>query len=152
MNIKITLRIKLSGLFICFALFSCNSGNNHLDRSSKIKLKQYIVEGRKLYLQNCANCHGAEGQGLKRVIPPVKDVDFLLKFPEKSICIIKYGAKTPITVNNVEFIQKMPDNPQLTDLEIAELITFLTNQWNQGETKLFSVSEVSDILNNCNPN
>jgi len=146
------LRIKLSGLFICLVLLSCNSGNNHLDRPSKIKLKQYIVEGRKLYFQNCANCHGTEGQGLRRVIPQVKDADFLTNYPEKSICIIKYGAKTPITVNNIEFIQKMPDNPQLTDLEIAEIITFLTNQWNQGETKLFSVSEVSDILNNCNPN
>jgi len=97
-----------------------------------------MVEGRKLYLQNCANCHGIEGQGLRRVIPPVKDADFLIKYPEKSICIIKHGANTPMIVNDVEFIQKMPDNPQLTDLEIAELIT--------------SVSEVSNILNNCNPN
>ena len=152
MNIKTALRIKLSGLLIGLALLSCSTENNHLDRPGKIKLKQYIVEGRKLYLQKCANCHGNEGQGLKRVIPPVKDADFLLKYPEKSICIIKFGAKTPITVNEIEFIHKMPDNPQLTDLEIAELITFLTNQCNQGETKLFSVSEVSDILNNCNPN
>jgi len=111
-----------------------------------------MVEGRKLYLQNCANCHGTEGQGLRRVIPPVKDADFLTKYPEKSICIIKHGANTPMIVNDVEFIQKMPDNPQLTDLEIAELITFITNQWNQGETKLFLVTEVSNILNKCKPN
>ena len=111
-----------------------------------------MVAGRKLYLQNCANCHGTEGQGLRRVIPPVKDADFLIKYPEKSICIIKHGANTPMIVNDVEFIQKMPDNPQLTNLEIAELITFISNQWSQGEAKLFSVNEVSNILNKCNPN
>ncbi len=108
-----------------------------------------MVEGRKLYLQKCANCHGNEGQGLKRVIPPVKDADFLLKYPEKSICIIKFGAKIPITVNDIEFVQKMPDNPKLTNLEIAELITFLSNQWSDGDAKLYSVAEVSEILNKC---
>ncbi len=143
------MRIKLFGLFIFLALLSCNSGDNHLDQSDKIKLKQYIVEGRKLYLQYCANCHGIEGQGLRQVIPPVKGADYLTEYPEKSICIIKHGAKTPITVNDVEFVQKMPDNPQLTDLEIAELITFLTNGWSQGDEKLYSVSEVSEILNKC---
>ena len=83
------------------------------------------------------------------MIPPVKDADYLIEYPEKSICIIKHGAKIPITVNNVEFIQKMPDNPQLTDLEIAELITFLTNEWSNGDAILYSVSEVTEILNKC---
>ena len=83
------------------------------------------------------------------MIPPVKGADYLTEYPEKSICIIKYGAKTPITVNDVEFVQKMPDNPQLTDLEIAELITFLSNEWNNGDAKLYSVKEISEILNKC---
>jgi len=40
----------------------------------------------------------------------------------------------------------MPANNQLTNLDIAEVVTYIYNEWN-GETKITEVKEVEKVLN-----
>ena len=37
-------------------------------------------EGAKLYATHCASCHGDQGQGLQRLIPPVANADYIAKY------------------------------------------------------------------------
>lgn len=67
---------------------------------------------------------------------------------EEVICIIKYGRSGPLVVNGVEFNMEMKGNPQLTELEVAEIATFLYNSWSR-EKGLLEVRQVSEILAAC---
>lgn len=53
-----------------------------------------------------------------------------------------------MVVNGVEFNMEMKGNPQLSELEVAEIATFLYNSWSR-ERGLLDVKQVSEILAAC---
>lgn len=130
---------KLFLLILAVASFaSCQS-------EEKIKLEQYYIGGKEIYEQNCANCHQKDGKGLQSLYPPIAGSDYL-KDKEKVIYIIKNGLSGEILVNGKKYNQPMPANNQLTNLDIAEVVTYIYNEWN-GETKITEVKEVEKVLN-----
>jgi|GEM_PF-478461 len=114
------------------------------------KQAQYKVQGERLYQQYCANCHQADGTGLGRLYPPLAGSDYLRDQTDGVICLIKNGIDGPLTVNGIIYNQPMPGNPALTDLEIAELVTFLRMEWTD-KGQLTETSEVRKTLDNCGP-
>jgi hypothetical protein len=66
-------------------------------------------------------------------------------------CIIKNGMKDTILVAGKKFSRPMPGNPKLSDLEIAEIVTFLTMKWHTDSTYT-PIEEVSRALKNCKVN
>ncbi len=112
------------------------------------KLKQYLVEGERLYLQHCSNCHQPDGGGLRRVYPPIAGSDYLDANFKRVICGMKYGMEGEIKVNGVMYNQAMPGVISLTELELAELATYICDKW----AKPRGVIEVKDIrpfLDSC---
>lgn len=93
------------------------------------KETQYYSNGRRLYKTICQNCHMENGEGLGRLIPPLAKSDYLKNHRTDLARIIKYGLHGPIIVNGTEFNQPMPANPKLTDIEIAEILTYVGNTW-----------------------
>src|SRR5690606_41839566 len=63
---------------------------------------------------------------------------------------IRNGISGPITVNGIEFVQPMPGIPTLTDLEIAEIMTYIYNTWGRDRGRV-DVTLGSETLNNCPP-
>ncbi|WP_234988681.1 c-type cytochrome [Hymenobacter daecheongensis] len=106
-------------------------------------------EGEKIYATHCANCHGAQGEGLKRLIPPLAKSDYVAKNRTGLACLIRKGIKGPLVVNDVEFNQAMPAaDSHLTDSQITNLLNFVQTSWgNQGE--VFTIREVSAQLQGC---
>ena len=49
------------------------------------------------------------------------------KNSEKVFCLMKYGIKGEILVNGLSYNKAMPGVPSLTELEIAEISTYLYN-------------------------
>lgn len=111
----------------------------------KIKLEQYYIGGKEIYELNCANCHQKDGKGLQNLYPALVGSDYL-KNKEKVIYIIKNGLSGEILVNGKKYNQPMPANNQLTNLDIAEVVTYIYNEWNS-ETKITEVKEVEKVLN-----
>ena len=113
-----------------------------------MKFDQYYVQGEQLYIKNCSNCHQKEGTGLGLLYPPLKNSDYLVNNRNEVICLIKNGKSGELIVNGKSFNMVMPPMPSLTDLEIAEITTYIYNEWgnNQG---LIDVNEVSAILAKC---
>ena len=118
-----------------------------MDSRTKIRLKQYQVQGAKIYSTYCANCHQQDGKGLAALYPPLAGSDYLMADFNRAACIIKNGQAKEIEVNGVTYNQMMPANP-LTNLEVAEVLTFIANAWGN-EKGLVGVKEVDEWLKEC---
>lgn len=136
--------IRITGLigsfFIIALLTSCQS-------EEEIKRERYITEGILIYKNNCANCHQPKGEGLAALYPPIANSDFLTHKNEV-ICLLRYGQQGPIVVNGKPYNRPMPAQPQLSDLEVAELVTYIYNEWGK-ETKVTDVKTVKPVLADC---
>lgn len=115
---------------------------------SDTKLQQYKVSGEELYLTHCSNCHQPDGEGLGLLFPPLDKSDFVDGNKEKVVCLIENGIEGELTVNGKSFNKSMSAIPQLTDLEIAEIVTYLYNSWGR-ENGIIDVTEVTSIIQNC---
>jgi cytochrome c551 len=112
------------------------------------KFKQYMVEGEQLYRSNCSNCHQADGKGLRKVYPPLSPSDFVDTHFNQVICGMKYGMQGEIVVNGITYHQAMPGVPSLTELEMAEIATYVYNSWGR-QRGLVEAKEVSRLLDSC---
>jgi mono/diheme cytochrome c family protein len=132
-----------------FSLFSCDAGSDNKNLpKDKIKFRQYLVEGKRLYGEHCSNCHQEDGKGLVRLYPPLRNSDYFEKESRIIACLIKNGQKGEIMVNGISFNQPMPENPRLTNLEIAEIMTYIYATWGN-KNRLFSHKEINEYLENC---
>ncbi len=150
--------MRIVRLFTLISIFSfifssCEQDKNagrfdHLDKRTRIRLRQYLVEGKRLYDIYCSNCHQKDGQGLARLYPPLKNSDYLLPNKEKVICGMRYGQQGEIIVNGISFNQPMPANLNITDLEIAEIATYIYTEF-ADSVQIITINEVRDIMESC---
>jgi nitrite reductase (NO-forming) len=96
-------------------------------------LEAQIARGRAVYLGLCSTCHQLDGQGLPSVFPPLAKSDYLMADAERSIRIVLAGQSGPIEVNGVTYDNVMPPLANLTDHEIADVLTYVRNSFgNEG--------------------
>ncbi len=135
---------------VCFAIgvmlflsvfFSCQS-------ESEIEYQHYYTIGKSIYQNQCQNCHAENGEGLGSLIPSLQKADYLSKNKSKLACIIQNGQQGLIVVNGKFYNGKMPAQAQLAPIEIAEVITYITNSFgnNQG---VYGLEKVSLDLGKC---
>ncbi len=132
----------LATLVLLLNVWSCLS-------DEEIKRQKYITEGIRLYKTYCANCHQNDGKGVAALYPPLAGSDYLVN-KNSVICLIKHGQQGPIVVNGKRYNRPMPAQLQLSDLEVAEITTYIYNEWG-GETKLTGVKDVAPVLAQCQP-
>jgi cytochrome c551 len=125
---------------LCFMLLQCTDS----------KFTQYYNQGEQLYSQHCSNCHQKDGQGLGRLYPPLNKSDYMENNFNDVLCLIRNGKNGELIVNGVTFNQPMPGIPSLTDLEIAEIATYIYNTWDK-KKGIIEVKKVSTILESCSP-
>ena len=113
-----------------------------------IKLAQYVVNGQKLYKTHCQNCHGAKGEGLGKLYPPLTDHEFLEKNKKNIACIIKNGLSGEIEINGQIYNQPMPSNKNLNNVDIAYIITYITNTFGKSNS-VYTAGEVQSNLKDC---
>ena len=93
-----------------------------------------MARGKAVYLGTCSTCHQLEGQGLASVFPPLAKSDYLMADTERSIRIVLEGLSGPIEVNGANFNNVMPPLANLTDHEIADVLTYVRNSFgNRGD-------------------
>lgn len=145
------LRIRVFALLSVISIIvlcSCTSGSDNQQATSP-KFQQYYVQGEVLYKKYCSNCHQPNGKGLGRLYPPLDQSDFMDNHVEDVICTIKYGKQGAIIVNGVDYNMTMKGNFALTELEVAEITTYIYNTWSH-KKGLVDVTEVTRVLSECN--
>ena len=138
-----------SKFFFAFCFLACSSKpNSSTPVPSSTKFQQYLVHGELLYTERCSNCHQKNGTGLGLLYPPLNKSDFVDTNFERAICVMKNGIEGELIVNGKSFNKKMPAIPSLTDIEVAEIATYVYNTWGR-ERGIVEVSDVSRILTSC---
>jgi cytochrome c oxidase subunit II len=95
------------------------------------KLEELVARGEKVYNANCAACHKADGKGAG----PIKALDgsaIVLNDPAAQVGILLNGAANGA----------MPAWKQLSDTEIAAVITYTKNSWSNKTGKLVQPAEI----------
>ncbi|MCY7316618.1 MAG: cytochrome c oxidase subunit II [Rubrivivax sp.] len=95
------------------------------DPSKEWKLEDLVARGEKIYNANCAACHRPDGKGAG----PIKALDgsqIVLNDPAGQIQILLNGAANGA----------MPAWKQLSDTEIAAVVTYTKNSWSNQTGKL----------------
>ncbi|HOX81706.1 MAG TPA: cytochrome c [Chryseolinea sp.] len=133
---------------LCIALSSCSTRPDSIQSTSSTKFQQYIIQGESLYEKNCSNCHQTNGTGLGLLYPPLNKSDFMDNHFEEVICLMKNGKKGEVIVNGKSFNKEMKGISTLTDLEIAEIATYIYNTW-EHQRGIVDVQEVSRIISKC---
>lgn len=139
------LELLLAVLVLLVAFLGCSESKTN---NNSTKFRQYFVRGEQLYTKHCSNCHQSTGTGLGLVYPPLAQSDFMKNNFEQVLCLMKYGIKGEIIVNGKSYVQPMPGVHSLTDLEIAEIATYIYNSWGH-ERGLVDVTESTSVLTKC---
>lgn len=130
---------------ICFLLFvlivSCQSDES-------IEFKRYYSAGSLVYQSHCQNCHGTNGEGLSALIPPLTDTTYIKGNLRSLACNIKYGLKGKLTIAGKAFDGSMPTEADLTPIEIAQAITYISNSFGNKQGTI-TVDQVNDDLSKC---
>jgi mono/diheme cytochrome c family protein len=115
---------------IILVIVSCQSDEN-------IEFKRYYSSGALVYQQHCQNCHGANGEGLSALIPPITDSVYLKNNKNSLACFITSGLKGPITIKGKTFDDAMPAS-DLSPIEVAQVLTYIGNSFGN---KLNTINE-----------
>jgi nitrite reductase (NO-forming) len=103
-----------------------------------------IAAGQALYTGTCSVCHQPDGKGLPNVFPPLAGSDFLMADKRRSIEIVLNGLSGEVVVNGATYNSVMPPMSQLTDDEVANILTYVRNSWgNEGDA--VTKDEVAEV-------
>jgi len=101
-----------------------------------------IAAGKQLFAGTCSVCHQSNGEGLANVFPPLAKSDLLAADPKRAMTIVTHGLTGKVTVNGHEYDSVMPPMSQLTDDEVANILTYVLNSWDNPGGQ-FSKDEVT---------
>ena len=98
-------------------------------RQGTLSLQDQVKAGEALFTGTCSVCHQANGAGIPGVFPPLAKSDFLAADVKRAIGIPLRGLTGKITVNGTPYDSVMPPMSQLNDDEVANILTFVLNSW-----------------------
>lgn len=86
-------------------------------------------KGKTIYATLCAACHQPHGFGLDGLAPPLVDSEWVLGKPEIAARIVMNGLAGPVKVGGRSFNLAMPPLPQLSDEDVAGVLTYIRREW-----------------------
>ncbi|PRZ21212.1 copper-containing nitrite reductase [Flavobacterium granuli] len=96
-------------------------------------LAEQIKSGKTLYGRTCFACHQSEGQGVPNAFPPLAKSDYLNANIDRAINAVLHGLSGEVTVNGKKYNNVMTSQ-NLTDDEIADVLTYVYNSWGNNKT------------------
>jgi len=112
------------------------AGDKDLSAMSDEDKLAYLMElGEKVYTTGgsggvaCVTCHQANGEGLPPSFPPLKGAEEWMGSCEQHAGYVIHGLKGEIEVAGTKYNGVMPAQGNLSDLEIAAVITYERQSW-----------------------
>ncbi|HEX9509378.1 MAG TPA: c-type cytochrome [Puia sp.] len=108
------------------------------------KLAKEYPKGATLFQSVCQTCHGAGGNGITALAPPLNGSNWVQGDKNKLIPIVLYGLTGPVKIagkiyKSPEINGDMPGigaNASLSDEDIAQVLNFIRNAWNNKAEKI----------------
>lgn len=99
----------------------------------------------------CFGCHGANGEGVTSLGPPLDGSEWVTGSPERLIKILLHGLSGPVEVAGIKYTPSadMPglsQNPMMDDSKLADIATYIRHEWGNraGQLKPEVVAKVRD--------
>jgi mono/diheme cytochrome c family protein len=106
------------------------------------------TNGLTLFRNNCASCHGSDGEGIELVAPPLTNSEYVAGPPDRLAMIILNGLEGPIHINGklYKFNNTMPTfASNLTNDQIADIIRFIHNAYVTKPVKSINAEEIEKL-------
>ena len=99
-------------------------------RASTSRDHAVIGQGAKLYAARCAACHGADGNGVAGVYPPL-DGNSAVNEPSgvNAIRVVLLGGFAPVTAAHPRPYSMPPFAQQLSDADVAAVVSYVRQAW-----------------------
>jgi len=110
-------------------------------RSAHTRLAIQIANGQKVFLNNCATCHQADGGGVQNMNPPLVQTTYVLGDKVKLIKIVLNGFNEDVDINDQRYSNNMPSHDFLKDQEIADVLTYIRHSFTN-KASAVSVAQV----------
>ena len=124
--------------------------NPYADAPKPIEISLFD-RGAKVYRNQCAQCHQADGNGVIGVYPPLVASDWVTGHPQVVSRILINGLNGPILVKGSIYNGNMPafgpSGLALSDRDIAGVITYIRQEWGNSATEVTeaTIAEYSDL-------
>jgi mono/diheme cytochrome c family protein len=115
---------KAVTIFVFILMICLMSFSNH-----QPDLKASIERGKKVYTSYCLACHQADGTGVPRMNPPLIQTPYVKGDKKRLINVILKGLNEEVEINGEFYDNPMPPQPQLTDMQIADVLTYVRNSF-----------------------
>ena len=92
--------------------------------------KAVIALGQKIYVKQCADCHGKRGEGVARIYPPLAGNSTVTE-PSgiNATRMVLLGGFPPVTAGNARPYSMPPFAQQLDDVEVSAVVSYIRHAW-----------------------
>ena len=95
-----------------------------------------MESGKKVYHTYCQSCHMEDGAGVPGMNGPLIGSQYIAGDKEKLISIVLHGSAAFANEPERKYQNTMPSLANLTDQEIADVLTFVRNSFNNKGTAI----------------
>jgi len=118
-------------------------------------LAKLYPKGAQIFQSVCQACHGADGNGIAALAPPLNGSNWVQGDKRKLASIVLYGLTGPLKVAGKDYKLNgdMPGigaNKEFSDEDIAEVLSFIRGAWNNKADKVTPVDIGNTRKQNAN--
>jgi mono/diheme cytochrome c family protein len=108
--------------------------------SRKAETGKLLSLGAQVYKDRCESCHGADGQGVPRIYPPLANNQAItMTNAVNPIRIVLNGGFPPSTEGNPRPYGMPPFYQELSDEQVAAVVTYVRQSWGNTAPPAWSV-------------
>ncbi|WP_078830219.1 c-type cytochrome [Sediminibacterium ginsengisoli] len=110
-----------------------------------VAVKASAERGKQVYVKRCMACHQADGGGVPHLNAPLDGASAVTgKDKAKLIKIVLNGMTDRVEIDGEFYSNNMPGNKDLTDAEIADVLTYVRTGWSN-KSSAVTVAEVKAV-------
>ncbi|MFY0254764.1 c-type cytochrome [Chitinophaga sp. 30R24] len=102
--------------------------------ATKPGISQSVARGKKVYEQYCLTCHQVDGGGVPHMNPPLIKTSYVLGDKAVLAQIVLKGMQASVPIDDEYYSNNMPPHSFLKDQEIADVLTFIRNNFGNKAT------------------
>jgi len=103
--------------------------SQEINKDQSVQKSNIVQRDNDTYKKYCLVCHQANGSGVPGMYPPLGPGSWVGKDPKELVMILTKGLSGKVEVNGEIYKNAMPAQSQLTNEEIADVLTYIRSDF-----------------------